>query len=284
MLTKSKTIVPQKIILILVISASTLSSKAQPLRNSASTSLMVTPYFHPIDDSVKFNGAYVLGMFKDTWFILKSPVRWKGKDWMKFGVVSGVTAFFIWKDEDITDWVKKNRSDPSNTVSDIFEPLGRDEITMPYSAVVGFYLFGAIKKDYKAKKAALLAMESYLIAGLFTQILKRAIGRERPFSESSKSFPSGHTTSVFAISSVIASEYRDKKWLPPVLYGISALTSISRVNDLKHWSSDVFFGFAMGYFMGQTISRLHSKDPNIRISLSPVLIGNNPVMGVVYRF
>ncbi len=229
------------------------------------------------------NGRYFLNYFKDTGYILTQPIRWEGKDWLKFSAVMGGTFALVAFDEDLNFWVRRNRNDPSNTISDIFEPLGRDEITMPWSPVVGFYLYGAIAKNDQAKRAALLAMESYIITGFFTQTLKRTVKRKRPFSTNTKSFPSGHTTSVFAIASTISAEYKNKKWVTPVLYGVATLTSLSRINDLKHWGSDVFFGAMMGHFVGRTISKIHTNDDNLSLMLVPGM-GSPAQVGFTYKF
>ncbi|MGB9619375.1 MAG: phosphatase PAP2 family protein, partial [Armatimonadota bacterium] len=71
------------------------------------------------------------------------------------------------------------------------------------------------------------------------------------------SFPSRHATAAFAVMTVVASEYSDHKWVPPVAYGLAVLCAWSRVNDNQHWASDVFAGSAVGYFTAKAILRLH---------------------------
>lgn len=78
------------------------------------------------------------------------------------------------------------------------------------------------------------------------------------FSTSNLSFPSGHASSAFAIATVIALEYGDRAFVPPLAYGIATLAAFSRVNDNAHWASDVFFGAIVGYLTAKAIIALNN--------------------------
>lgn len=236
-------------------------------------------------DSVKLNGKYFLNYFKDGWTLFFSPRHWQEKDWTNFAV-TGATAFnFYIFDEDIVDWVMDERSDGSNTISDIVEPLGRASALMPYSILFGTYGIGAIIKDYRLKKSSLLALESFAISGFFTQAIKFAVNRERP-DGGKRAFSSGHTAAVWSVAAVFAYEYKDKKWVAPVMYTLATLTSLSRINDLRHWPSDVVIGFGLGYFTGRYISRIHDHRPsrNNDFSMTPMLGDGFKGLSLVYRF
>ena len=84
--------------------------------------------------------------------------------------------------------------------------------------MVGFYLYGQFGENEKIERTALLAAESFLVSGLFNSVLKVMMRRTRPFDGVSadtfdssftgnNSFPSGHTTTAFAIATVVANEY-----------------------------------------------------------------------------
>jgi membrane-associated phospholipid phosphatase len=186
-------------------------------------------------------------------------------------------------DKDVIHWMKKSRSDGTNTVSDFFEPLGRSSSFMPFSLVIGTYGIGAIIKDYKLKKASLLALESFAISGFFVQAIKFGVNRKRP-EVGHRSFPSGHTAAVFAVASVFSYEYRDKKWLPPILYSVATITALSRINDLKHYPSDVVIGFAMGYFMGRHIAKIHDGPRKQNLTIVPAYFDKSPMIGLIYKF
>ena len=65
--------------------------------------------------------------------------------------------------------------------------------------------------------------------------------------------PSGHTTSIFTIATVVAYEYSDKLWVQILAYSIATMTALSRTYDNVHWSSDIFVGAAFGFAMGKLI-------------------------------
>lgn len=84
------------------------------------------------------------------------------------------------------------------------------------------------------------------------------------FQSSDNSFPSGHSVSAFAVATVIAEQYKYKKWVPIVAYSLAGLTAISRIEANKHWASDIFMGAAIGYTIGKFISRKTNFAVNVR--------------------
>ena len=84
------------------------------------------------------------------------------------------------------------------------------------------------------------------------------------------SFPSGHAGSAFAVASVFAETYGEQNpWVPWVVYPIAAGTSLSRIDDDRHWLSDVFLGGAIGYFTGKMVARYSPFLKQHNVSLRP---------------
>lgn len=80
-----------------------------------------------------------------------------------------------------------------------------------------FYLYSYIFEDKKLKKTALISLESFVISGIFITAIKFMGHKHRPstgdpydtwdgpcFSTAHPSFPSGHSSSAFAVATVIA--------------------------------------------------------------------------------
>jgi membrane-associated phospholipid phosphatase len=225
---------------------------------------------------VDLNKAYLKNYLTDTAHILTSPVRWDQRDWITASVVIGAAVGFYAWDKEIQTWVQDHRGETTDNMSRIFRPFGEGQYSLP--ALGLFYLYGQATKDSRAKKTALLGLETFLISGAFTQALKYTTHRCRPsdcsqydswngpsFSNSNLSFVSGEAASVFSLATVIASEYEDKVWVPPVAYGIATLTALARLNNNAHWSSDVFLGAALGYLTAKAIIRLHKKKSNFAV-------------------
>ena len=230
-------------------------------------------------NKMELNYDYLQGMYSDLIYTATSPSRWEvGKGRLTAALVIGGTGLFIGLDEEIRDAFEDNRSSTTDDLSNIFEPFGNGAITIP--ALAGFYIFGHVVGNDKAKRTALIATESFLITGLYTTILKGTFGRHRPstgdssttfdgFTTDHNSFPSGHTSTAFAIATVFANEYEEVPYIKPISYGLATLTGLSRMNDEKHWASDVFFGAVLGYFTSKTLLHLHSNKKGQHFTIYP---------------
>lgn len=132
-------------------------------------------------------------------------------------------------------------------------------------AAGAFYLSGAAFHDQKLMETGALGLEAVASADLVTTIFKFSARRERPnegdhgghFEKGGSSFPSGHSTQAWALAAVIADEYGNHKWVPYASYGYAALVSASRLLAQDHFSSDVFVGGAIGFFIGRYVVRTH---------------------------
>lgn len=216
----------------------------------------------------RITGGYLQGIMTDTGKILASPATWDGSDWLKAGMVIGSTSGLYFADTDIRDFAQRNQSTSGHNIATGGNTLGNPLYAMP--ALGLFYLYGNLNEDPKARRAALLSLESVLVSGAFTLGLKLATQRPRPDSgetsttwngpgikNTDPAFPSAHTQTAFAVAAVLAEEYGGNPYLPPAAYGLAALTGLSRIYDNKHWASDVFFGAAIGYFVGKAVVKYH---------------------------
>jgi len=126
----------------------------------------------------------------------------------------------------------------------------------------------------------LQGLESLAIAAFFVEAIKVTPHRERPdegsqsnkwdgpslsFTGSHLSFPSSDSALAFSISTVIASQYQDTAWFPPLAYSIATLVALGWINDNDHWASDVFVGSAFGFFTAKAIVALHKKKANLAV-------------------
>jgi membrane-associated phospholipid phosphatase len=91
----------------------------------------------------------------------------------------------------------------------------------------------------------------------YSQVIKVAVGRERPNGENDQSFPSGHASNAFAIAAVAERHYGWKIGVPG--YILAGVVGASRIQQDKHYVSDVVAGATLGYIVGRTVVRVNSR-------------------------
>jgi len=141
-----------------------------------------------------------------------------------------------------------------------------------------------------------LAAEAFLAANAAGTVVKIAAGRARPYAHLGKgafrpfkartaytSFPSGHTTSAFAVASVFAARW-ESAWAGAAVYLVAAGTAFERVYDDKHWFSDVFIGAALGTAVGRHIAALEKKGEQPSARLLPVFSPGYSGAAAVFAF
>ena len=132
-----------------------------------------------------------------------------------------------------------------------------------FPAAGAFYALGLARHNPQLEQTGAEGLEAMTSAIIVTSVLKVAARRQRPldgdggghFEKGGSSFPSGHSTEAWALATVVAGEYGEHKWVPYASYGYAALVSTSRVLAQAHFTSDVFVGGALGFFIGRYVVR-----------------------------
>jgi len=120
-----------------------------------------------------------------------------------------------------------------------------------------------------AFRAGAWALLSFAVSGVAATVVKVVVHRPRPWTETSPagwsdylqnsdfhSFPSGETTTTFAIAVALASWY--PRWRAP-LFVAAALVAAARVIVGSHHPSDVLAGALLGIAVAQLVTRLASR-------------------------
>lgn len=216
--------------------------------------------------SVSPDKSYLKSFWQDSKRIVLAPKYWNTKQFIAAGAVVGGTFLLYQYDTKINTYFQSKQTNfGQNMTKHVLEPFGSGLYSFPTLAL--FYMQGMIWKKPRSQKVALLGAKAYILSGVFVQFPKLLINRHRPYHDTPsqynlfegpslslyKSFPSGHSTSVFAIAAVIASEYKSTVWVPIVSYTVASLSALSRVYDNKHWASDIFMGAAFGWAIGKLV-------------------------------
>jgi membrane-associated phospholipid phosphatase len=211
--------------------------------------------------------------FEDQKAIWTFPVQLgKGRHLVLALAIVGGTAGLIYADPHIMPHFQ-NPSQGLDNLNDVFDPLitTAEVIAVPASLMVAGY----IRHDNYQVGTAILAAEAYGDSAIVDLAVKAVSRRQRPsdippggsfrdtFFNGGKSplkgssFPSGHSTGAFSVATVVASRYRNHRWVPWAVYGMATAVSLSRITSNAHFPSDVFLGAGLGY----TITRFQVLRP-----------------------
>lgn len=128
----------------------------------------------------------------------------------------------------------------------------------------GLYLWGSVTQNEHARETGFLGGEALADTLLSTEAITFVAGRDRPlqgngkgeFWQGGSSFPSDHAAAAWSLASVIAHEYPGTM-TQLLAYGTASAISAARVLGREHFTSDVFVGSALGWYMGRQVYRAH---------------------------
>lgn len=122
---------------------------------------------------------------------------------------------------------------------------------------------------------SLILGTAYLITGVTVKTIKHNTNIQRPDATAFNAFPSGHTASAFVGAEMLYQEYKHKSiWYGVAGYVIATATGYSRVDNNRHWASDVLAGAGVGilgtklaYWIHPVLRRVFFKEGKKRKSL-----------------
>lgn len=113
----------------------------------------------------------------------------------------------------------------------------------PVTANVFLGCFG-VKHKHNFVDRVLISATAYAVEAALVNGLKYAVGEKRPNCADTKSFPSGHTATVFTGAELVRKEYG---WgIGSAAYAVAVATGVLRVYNNKHWCNDVLAGAGIG--------------------------------------
>lgn len=173
-----------------------------------------------------------------------------------YAVAGGTAAWLLYENEDHNSGVLAGRLDRT-----ILEPgidfgniYGSGAFLVAGTA--GLWTVGQLTRNHNTAGAASDLAKGLLLDGAIVYALKVGIDRTRPNGHG-LSFPSGHTSSAFTIAPILTNRFGWKVGVPA--YGIAALTALGRVEDRKHFPSDVVAGATIGVIVGESIAHHGTK-------------------------
>jgi len=183
--------------------------------------------------------------------------------------VAGAIGLTYGFDGQIRDKLQQNRSRSIDKAADTGSLIGDPYLHLGFAALL--YGGGIMAESPRWKETGEMLGEALILADGATLILKEATGRGRPIATSHKGdfkpfgfksnfdgFPSMHTASSFAMASVLA-RTSDSMSVAVLSYCAAVFVGFSRMNQDKHWASDVLLGAAIGELAGRVAISQHAR-------------------------
>lgn len=181
--------------------------------------------------------------------------------WWHGAILLGGLSGLMLLDEPMQRFVQPRRSPSANAISHTLRHIGQPEVYGTITA--GLLAAGLIGGDNELTRAGGRLAATLALAGAASSVTKLALGRPRP-SESldadgyvpfsgQEAMPSGHTTIAFALATALADDIHDT-WASVGLYTLASAVGWSRINDNRHWLSDVAAGAAIGITSAKVIN------------------------------
>jgi membrane-associated phospholipid phosphatase len=176
--------------------------------------------------------------------------------------VAGAVVGLTFLDEHVQRFIQSNRSEALDRMSSVVREFGEPEVYLTVSAGLAFS--GLISNHTRLTLEGLRAVSAVAGAGVVTHVAKWSLGRERPdenteaedldpFTFRDTAWPSGHAATAFALAASL-SDGIDRAWATVLLYTAATGVAWSRVNDNRHWLSDVAGGALIGVTSAKLVS------------------------------
>jgi membrane-associated phospholipid phosphatase len=183
-------------------------------------------------------------------------LRW----WHGVAVLGGVSALML-LDQPTQRYIQSHRSETVNQLSGVFRRFGQIEVYGTVSA--GVLAAGMITGNESLTRSGARLAAALALAGSGSVISKLALGRPRPTDNPDadeyvpfsgrEAMPSGHTAVAFAMATTLADEI-DRTWASIGLYTIATGVGWSRLNENRHWVTDVAAGAVLGITSAKLVS------------------------------
>ncbi len=224
--------------------------------------------------------------------IVSAPFSFDGKDWLIAGSVLTATTLAYFIDEDSRSFWQRNQNGTLDNISKVGKAYGE----ISYAAILSgsLYLGGKLFNSKAVSVTGRMLLEGLFYAGLTTTIIKTVAGRSRPYTNDGHnyfdffqtetaytSFPSGHVTVAFTLSSILSSRIKNT-YATIGLYALAASTVMQRMYSDNHWLSDTVLAASIGYFIGKAVVKFDDDSSTTNFTLNPYYVPDGIGVSFLY--
>jgi membrane-associated phospholipid phosphatase len=146
----------------------------------------------------------------------------------------------------------------------------------------GFATYG-IGRATNHQKAAMVGRDivrAQVLSQAMVQTLKYTVRRDRPDGSNDKSFPSGHSASMFATATVLNRHYGWKVGVPA--YALGSYVALARMAWNRHHATDVVMGAGFGIASARTVTMSLAKT-KFSVGVQPQVGGASVNFTKIYK-
>jgi membrane-associated phospholipid phosphatase len=204
--------------------------------------------------------------------------------WWHGAIAAGGISALMLLDGPVQRFAQHNSGTGADNAASVFRHFGQPEV---YGTItVGLLATGLASHKPGITRAGGRLLTTLVIAGATASVGKFALGRPRPeqsldhdgfvpFSGQA-AMPSGHATMAFALATSLADEIH-RPWATVGLYTVATGVAWSRINDNRHWLSDVAAGALVGITSAKLASGrwriFHLRPPSVLVAPSGMGLG-----------
>jgi membrane-associated phospholipid phosphatase len=166
--------------------------------------------------------------------------------------VLAIGAAGAWLGGIAADRGSSNLLSASPTLDAVLEPGATiGGARMQLAGALATYSVGRFSRSPRVAALGADLLRAQLLSQVMTAGIKMSVRRARP-DGSQFSFPSGHTSVSFASATILQRHLGAKAGIPA--YAVATYVAASRIQERRHFLSDVAFGAAIGIVAGRTVT------------------------------
>lgn len=243
----------------------------------------------------------------DTSRISREPLFTAG-DAVWAAIFTGTSVALFQFDERIHRWVQRPSIQDNDLVEDLSRNANYANENRLMLAGLAAYGFGKLADRPSVADIGFHVAEAVAVSTVLNTVLRGSLGRKRPYATDPldafafdgwegfsdfdfRAFPSIHASANFSAAAALTSEV-DRRWpgatwwVGITSYGLASLPTLSRLEQGRHWASDLVMGGFIGTVTGLKLVRYHHSHPGNaidRIFLHVTPVGGAGTAGVVVR-
>ena len=181
--------------------------------------------------------------------------------WWHGAILLGGLSWLTLLDKPMQQFLQDNRTSDGDEVARAVRSFGQPEV---YGTIaLGMLGAGLVGGNDEVLRSGGRLAAALALGGAASTVAKWTLGRPRP-SESfvadryvpfsgGDAMPSGHTAMAFALATSLADDI-NQTWASLVLYTFATGVAWSRMNDNRHWLSDVAGGAVLGVTSARVVN------------------------------